>query len=322
MAVSNYTVKIGDWAFGPDAATFAEDAGLSSFAYSYGLGWGITEVDGLKTRPDVRSADTARPYAHGTYAGADRYDGRTITITMQLLNTWYATDVDFANALRALELATQVSDVPQMIQFKMPGWNHTTSGNQIVQVFGRIRGCAINMDVESYGLQAPVAQIMIYCNDPTIYSITTEVNEFVAPSGTGGRAYPMTFPVDYGGGSETTVLEVPNSGSVLSYPIVDFYGPCTNPFLNNETTGETFTLSAMISTGDFIRVDFRNQTVLFNGVTNQRNLVKYGSTFWGFTPITGISPEYDAFWTNVSYGFSSGSDPAEAIVTSYTGTWI
>jgi hypothetical protein len=180
----------------------------------------------------------------------------------------------------------------------------------------------MGMGVTDYGLQCPVASVMIYCNDPIVYSLSTEVNEFTAPTGTGGRAYPMTFPVSYGGGSESTVLSIPNTGSVLSYPVVDFFGPCINPFLNNEMTGETFSLTTNLSTGDFIRVDFRNQTVLFNNTTNQRNLVKYGSTFWGLQPITGVSPEYDAFWTDVSYGFSSGSAPAEAVVTSYTGTWI
>lgn len=319
MALSNYSFSINGWGFGPEADQVSDSA---TFAFTYGLAWGVTSVVGLKTRPDVRSADSPKPYSHGTFAGADHYDGRTITITLQLLTAWNKTPAQFADYVRALELATQVTDVAQTCLFKMPGWGHTNSlDSDIVRVKGRVRRCAISMGVTDYGLQAPMAAIDIYCNDPAIYSQIDDVVDFTTPNSNVGRIYDMNFPVDYGGSSRLTLGTLTNYGSSPALPTVDFYGPCVNPFLNNLDTNQTFTLNTTIGAGDYVRVSFSDQTVLFDGVTNQRNRVKAGSSFWTVSPTNTLSSLYENQGDTVSFGYSSGAAPAHAVVT-YASTWI
>lgn len=319
MAVSDYSFSINGWGFGPEADQVSDSA---TFAYTYGLAWGVTEVAGLKDRPSVRSADTPRPYAHGTFAGADRYDGRTITVTLQLLTAWDKTPAQFADYVRALELATQVTDVAQTCLFKMPGWGHTGSlDSDIIRVKGRVRRCAIGMQVNTYGIQAPVAVLDIYCNDPYIYSQIDDVADFTTPSSNVGRTYNMNFPVDYGGSSRLTLANLSNYGSAPALLTVDFYGPCTNPFLNNLDSDSTFQLNTTIATNDFVRCNFSDQTVLFDGVTNQRNRVAAGSSFWTIAPTSTLSDSFVSQGDTVSFGYASGSAPAHAVVT-YASTWL
>lgn len=319
MAYSNYSFSINDWAFGPDAGSLTTSG--QSFAYTYGMGWGLTQVDGLKTLPDVRSADTPKPYAHGTYAGADRYEGRLITLSLKLTDAWYRTEQEFADYMRAMEVATQVSDTAQKILFKVPGWNHTGSlDSSTVRLFGRVRRRAVGMTVDEYGIQAPAAEIDLYCNDPYIYSAVNTVVDFLTPSTTAGRVYPMDYPVSYGGASSVTSAVLSNYGSIKALPVVDFYGPCTNPYINNLDTGESFKLGMTIADGDYVRCDFANQTVLLNGITNRRNMVTTAQ-FWGILPINAFSSTYASQGDTVVFGYSSGSAPAHAVVT-FASTWM
>lgn len=315
---SQYSFSINGWGFGPEADMVSDEP---TFAYTYGMGWGLTAVTGLKSTPDVRSADTAKPYAHGTFAGADRYEGRTVSLTLRLTEAWSKTPEEFADYVRALELATQVSDVAQVIKFRIPGWSHTGSvGSDIIRGFGRVRARKIDMQIDDYGIQAPIAAVDIYFNDPYLYSAEDTVVDLKAPSANSGRSYPMVFPVTYGGSSELTTSNLVNYGTVSARPVVDFYGPCTNPFINNLDTQESFKLAMNISDGDYVRVDFVNQTVLFNGLVNRRNEVA-SAQFWGVSPVSTLSSDFASQGDAISYGYDSGSDPAHAVVT-YASTWI
>lgn len=61
---------------------------------------------------------------------------------------------------------------------------------------------------------------------------------------------------------------VTNEGSEATDPIFVITGPGTGFTIINVTTGKEFTLSSELLDGEFVEIDVRNGTVLFNGTTN------------------------------------------------------
>lgn len=95
----------------------------------------------------------------------------------------------------------------------------------------------------------------------------------VSPAGSTepGRAYDLVFDRTYpslaAGGQVVTVY-----GTVPTNPRIRIFGPCTNPRIENQTTGRKLEFTAnggiVIATGDYLEVDVSARTVRLNGLTD------------------------------------------------------
>ncbi len=119
--------------------------------------------------------------------------------------------------------------------------------------------------------------------DPTLHS-----QAFIS-SGTSVFAFPVTFPVTFGGfsGAEGIVYH----GTWLTYPVLRLNGPLTSPHVENLTTGETFILGTTIATGRQVTVDFGYgaKTVTLDDGTNMIGYVTTDSALGTFHLNPGIN---------------------------------
>lgn len=78
---------------------------------------------------------------------------------------------------------------------------------------------------------------------------------------------PFGLPLDTT--PETDISDIVNNiGNDNTDPIFTITGPGTNFTITNNTTGETFTLTAVLTDSDTVVIDVRARTVVKNGITN------------------------------------------------------
>ncbi len=124
----------------------------------------------------------------------------------------------------------------------------------------------------------------------------------------GGFAIPFALPLDISAGEDTTAT-ITNEGNGYVYPTFTVYGGCTNPSVANLDTGETFNISRVLGSSDFVVVDAYNHTAMLNGDTN-------------------ITHQVSGDWLRIQPGanqirFSTGAPDATARVEfSYKDTYI
>lgn len=76
------------------------------------------------------------------------------------------------------------------------------------------------------------------------------------------RVYPVSAPV----GTVTVV----NDGNVAANPILRLYGPCTDPRIENQTTGQALVFAGLVvAAGDYVELDVLERTVRLNGLVDQ-----------------------------------------------------
>lgn len=82
-----------------------------------------------------------------------------------------------------------------------------------------------------------------------------------------GRSYPRTYPLVYPDSSPVGSVLVTNPGTAHVYPVLELYGPATDPVVANLTTGQVFAFDGIeLAAGDFLELDTREKTVRLNGL--------------------------------------------------------
>ena len=133
-------------------------------------------------------------------------------------------------------------------------------------------------------------QIALIADDPLVYGATEHSQDTAAiTEGEGGWSFPTGFPFSFGEATTGGSATVTNAGTAETFPIIRIYGPAASPTVRNVTTGYSLSFFDLtLAEGDYVEVDCREQTVLFNGselVSLQGNLDPVTSEF--FTLVTG-----------------------------------
>jgi hypothetical protein len=90
-----------------------------------------------------------------------------------------------------------------------------------------------------------------------------------------GVAFDWTFPLTFPASSAVGSVSVTNSGTVPVDPVLRLYGPCTDPRVENQTTGERMVFNGLtIAAGDYLEIDTKNATIRLNGLSNQSRYSK------------------------------------------------
>ncbi|GAC1610348.1 MAG: hypothetical protein NVS3B26_16620 [Mycobacteriales bacterium] len=134
----------------------------------------------------------------------------------------------------------------------------------------------------------------------------------IAASGpiSGGLILPQALPLVFSVGPVQGTAQVAVGGTVPAFPVIDIYGPCTNPVFRVVTTGAQIKLNVSINSGDFVRVDCGARTISLNGVASQSlySQLDFATSTWLtlplgtssliFSPATSSSPCMAALrWT-------------------------
>ena len=284
---------------------------LSSYQFSYlgytfgpGQAFELTKVEGLDM-PDVRTGDAGRARDQGQFIGLDLLNGRTITITGDLLMT-------SSTAWSLIAAATVPGGlVEQPLFFNLPNFGTLVS-------MCRVR--KRNMPIDIPFALGSLANVVLQFNatDPRLY-VTPTIAPSVSPPGTGsGFPFPLTFPINFGGGGVAGSLSVNNTGNIETRPILVVTGPCTNPSITNATAAGSpnLTFNLTMTPGDqlFIDTDFHTATYFTAGstigATRLANLVQ-GSQWFSLAP--GVS--------TIQF-FTSDALPSGTLTVQYASAFI
>lgn len=119
-------------------------------------------------------------------------------------------------------------------------------------------------------------------SDPRVYDVVQIAKDSSLVATVGGIAFPITFPFEFEQATNQSGLAViDNPGKLDTDAVIDLYGPCRLPIIENLTIGAKLRFDNLeIATGDFIRVDFRNRVVLRNGADDWTHKINLTASDW------------------------------------------
>ncbi len=245
----------------PPPQLSAPALGPWQFSYNgYVFGDGCTfdpdTITGLGSLPAVNGSDLQRPREHGEFLAVKVMKGRDLLFSGDIV----ANDTGIGSTLLALAAATVPAQAEVPLWFNLPAY-----GN--LAVLCRADKRDIPMDL-AYSLGAAKASVQFHATDPRVYSpgITGTVG---LPAPLGGMTFPMTFPLVFGGGGAFGAVTAVNAGDIEMRPTFVITGPCTNPVVQNTTTGWYLAFSNpsqagyTLNAGDTLAVDTDLRTVIY-----------------------------------------------------------
>lgn len=101
-------------------------------------------------------------------------------------------------------------------------------------------------------------------------------------SASGGTTFSLTAPFTFATGLVPGAATIDVGGTVAAVPVVDIYGPCSNPLVRVVDTGEQMRLIGDVAAGDFIRLDTGARAITLNGDPNQSryNMLDFATSKW------------------------------------------
>ena len=122
-----------------------------------------------------------------------------------------------------------------------------------------------------------------------------------------GRTYDQAYDKTYAASAVIGAKTVYNNGNVSVFPLVAIYGACTQPRIENQTTGDKleFLASYTLNAGEYLLIDFAEGTVLLNGdAANSRydkiDFASGISKWWSLIPGINLLRFYPLSFTTPS----------------------
>jgi hypothetical protein len=247
----------------------------NGFVFGSGTPYVVNSVDGLANLPELRAQDVDRGYNDGMFTGRDFLNGRTITVTLNVLaGNGNSASQNWALFQNALTPVQQLTSSNGLLQFQLAATDTPK------RMTARVRTRVANIDPEyTYGYIT--AQVTFFSPDPRYYdeSVTTTT---LTPTRAFGRTYNRGYNLVYtqaltgAAGSTATVV---NGGSGPMPLTITITGPMSSPQITNLTTGQYLQLTYNLSSTDTVTLDMTNNIVLLNGGT-ARNLLTGGSQWF------------------------------------------
>lgn len=217
----------------------------------------------------LRSSDTPRPQAHGSYISQTFLGGRSIDFDLVIAA---ASEADLIGALKAFGQAWAPSSgaTVEPLVFQLDGAKYV--------VFGRPdRYEVTRQDLFRHGRAWLSARFV--ATDPLVYSLTEHSQNVSSGGIAGGLAFPHGVPHGFGTVISTTVT-VGNGGNFASCPIITIAGQVTNPRVENVTTSEALTVDLTLGPTDTLTIDMRERTVTLNGAASRTGFVRRPASKW------------------------------------------
>lgn len=253
----------------------------------------LKEIDGLE-RAKSRSGNTPRPRSRGSFVGLNLPSTRTLTATIDVGPFAgaepYGSYGTLAGALNALDTALQTEGTTEYpLWLRVRGFQTVCSMARVLQAQGKW-----DITADLGGLVQGIP-IQFEATDPYLYSAPTSVTTIGLPGPSTGFNFPITFPLQFGGGSNPDQATIINTGDVDCWPVLVISGPCLNPSVVNETTpgDPAIILNTQLNTGDQVVIDTDLQSIILYpaGQTTGQLIpgaLQEGSTFWPLLPGSNI----------------------------------
>lgn len=161
-----------------------------------------------------------------------------------------------------------------------------------------------------YAVDADCAPLWLYVRGSQLgapisnRSVTAFTAAWVAPDPVARALTPQNATINPGASGTVT-----NNGTYRAWPVLDIYGPCSNPVVTwiTPAAGSVVFAGLTIASGHYVRVDTAAQTALSDATgASQYSLIDFHATRWA-----GLEPGA----TTLSFAAASSSSPARVVVT-------
>jgi hypothetical protein len=232
----------------------------------------LTGETGWFAAPAIKTARVDKPAARGVFRGNEFRGGRVITLQ-------YTLSAPTVAALRAAQ-RNDLGLCPDP---------HSQYPLTVTEESGYASYANVVLDGEI--LMTPIAwnscavSLQLVAPDPRKISTASRVVPvLLASAGSGGVAYPVTYPVSYGTPGRAGSVTLANGGTAEADPSFSFAGPLTNPAVIRADTGDTVAYNGTLTATDVLTIDFGTGNVLLDQV-NRRALVSANN--WFAVPANG-----------------------------------
>lgn len=265
----------------------------------------LIEVSGLDV-PEFRIDDHDRPQEHGMTLGTREFmTGRIIEMSIGAEHDYgTAAYRDAVNTLKQVMRPRTVED-EMVLRYRY-------NGESTRRLKVRPRRCEFVWDEVSYhGILRVNLQFL--AGDPLIYDDEESTVELTYVPPTGGLGFPHGFPHGFGEISSSNFSTLTVDGTIPTAP----YGKVTAQgsgigswYVENLTTGETFSMVLDMVGGSFLDFNFNEGTVLLDGTASRSRYVERPeSTWWKLVPGDNV----------VRFGFEGD---AAFVALNYRAAWI
>jgi hypothetical protein len=218
--------------------------------------------------PEVRTVTDSRPLADGNDDRTRFFGARAVSLSITLVgNKWTLLDqlAKYLNPAARPFLVYDDAEQPRRI---------------------RLRAAEQSGVITSPTNQHDVL-VQWFAPDGVSESLTqTSVTVFASPQDEPGFTFDLTFDINFPTAPGRTPIIVPSTAPV--YPVLRMFGPAVTPRIENaadvSTEGQPkrLTFDITIPDGDFLEVNMRERTVLFNGRADRSrySTLDFGESEW------------------------------------------
>jgi len=275
--------------------TYTVDGWAGNTIDGDGVEWWVTKEDGWSSGPGIRLELADRPQRDGSFDAPSFRAARVITLE----GTAVAPDEDARERAKD-RLAAVLAD-------------GSVLGELSVQERTVVRRASVRLSAGSkVSDTTPVSfdwSLQLTAPDPLRYGFDVHELSCGLPQPGPGITFPVAFPLAFGepvGGT----MAAANAGTATTWPLWTVTGPCTQPVIRNDSTGEQLAFSLSLAEGDVLTVDAAARTVFLGGASRRAALLPRSSWF-------GLPPGPTAI------GFDAFDDGASGTLTlSWRDAWI
>ncbi|RSD23556.1 phage distal tail protein [Amycolatopsis eburnea] len=233
-----------------------------------GVEWWVTKEDGWSTGPGVRLELSDRPQRDGAFDAPSFRSARVITLE----GTAVAPDED-AHERAKDRIAAVLADgsVPAELVVR----ERTVTRRALVRLSAGTKVSDTTPVSFDWSLQ-------VTAPDPLRYGEDVHELSCGLPEPGQGITFPLRFPLVFGQAQGGTLALV-NAGTATTRPVWTITGPCTQPVIRNDSTGERLAFSLSLAEGDVLTVDTAARTV-FLGTASRRSVLQPRSSWFGLPP--------------------------------------
>lgn len=251
----------------------------------YGCKWILEDLDGWWGLPEPNVPNDSRAFSEdGNYFAPGRYEARQITmsgiivppngvngpVAAALARNALNRRLNLVRTVATLRVA-EASSFPNDELSPVPRTPKIAS----VQLVGRPLTRFDDLtNVLKFNFQLRAA-------DPRKYIETLEYGETQLLAISGGRQYDKVFSYIYGGTGSDGAMTIINQGSYDSFGVLRIVGPVVSPTIEHVELGKTLSLNMTLSTNEYLDINLRDHTVLFNSTASRRAaLMPKSEWFW------------------------------------------
>lgn len=241
--------------------------------------------------PDTRNQDVERAMRHGLHASPQYLGGRHMTVGVAAIASTLALLKTYKKSLGA---AWAPIDADTDADFRLPMAFTLASLTDAYLVFGKPLRAPWNYQtlLKTYATQEPFVDAALcefLATDPRIYSLILQSTAATLGTASGGHGWSRGWPHGWGTATPGSASCI-NAGNFQTYPRITIAagtGMLSNPTVSNVTTGKSWQIALTLAAGDFLVVDFQEQTAKLNGTADRQSFVtRPPSTWWTLPPGT------------------------------------